>query len=428
VLIRRGPLFESLPATFKRLKETFDIDLPATKDNLAALQSGIGIDSKIRNLVMEFLSTDRLNYNKTLGDVDKMLDEILSSEWREKYMDDFGNPYTFTWFVMDHIGFTINPRRRMMGYSVLFDYYLDKLTEHNCQLDELAFHYHPVSYSREAHRASNNLSFTNEHHKILSYRVIEYNWFPSSFRPGLHSERPDLNWFLEMWIPFDYGNQAIDPQSDDKKQFQRDLGFGRWGDWRRATYEWEIYQPSLYDYQKQGEMNRYIARCLNLNARINSIDEFEIEKAFLRAENGKPTILAFTNHDEREMRPYSDWLYNQIRFFKNKYPEVKIRNSTASLAMQEVLGLEKENKLEIDYCFEENTLHIKTNQSCWGPQPYFCFKTKMKDYIWDNLDFQSGNHWTYVFDDDTLNLNQIEKIGIASNNKHGNSSVKVIEV
>jgi hypothetical protein len=104
----------------------------------------------------------------------------------------------------------------------------DKLTEHNCQLDELAFHYHPVSYSREAHRASNNLSFTNEHHKILSYRVIEYNWFPSSFRPGLHSERPDLNWFLEMWIPFDYGNQAIDPQSDDKKQFQRDLGFGRW--------------------------------------------------------------------------------------------------------------------------------------------------------------------------------------------------------
>jgi len=268
-----GPLYESLPATFERIKNTFGIDLKPTKENLMKLKNGEGVAEDIKPLVMEFVSDDRLNYNRTLGDLEKMLDEILSKNWRQKYTDDFGQGYIFNWFIMDHIGYEINPRRRLLGYNALFEFYKEKLAEYECEDDEIQFHFHPVSYFYEAHKCSNNLSYTNEHLQILSRRIIEHQWFPSAFRPGMHSERPDLNWFLEMWIPFDYGNQAVESDALSKKDLQKDLGGGRWGDWRRATTEWEIYHPDFYDYQKKGNMRRYIARSLNLNARLNAINE-----------------------------------------------------------------------------------------------------------------------------------------------------------
>jgi len=423
-----GPLYESLPATFERLKNTFGIEMKPTKENLLKLKNGEGLPENISSLVMEFVSDDRLNYNKTLGELEKMLDEILTENWRKKYKDDFGNGYIFNWFIMDHIGYEINPRRRLLGYNVLFEFYKEKLTEYECANDEIQFHFHPVSYFREAHKCSNNLSYTNEHLQVLSRRVIDYQWFPSAFRPGMHSERPDLNLFLEMWIPFDYGNQAVERDDLNKKDLQKDLRGGRWGDWRRATTEWEIYHPDFYDYQKKGNMRRYIARSLNLNARLNAINEYEIEKAFKRAESGKPTIMAICNHDEREMRPYIDWFYKTVRKIQQNYREVKIKNSGAASAMQEVLGLNKKNQLTIKAEIKYNQLFIKTDKECWGPQPYFCFKTRCGQYIWENLDFQDNNMWTFIFDDDTIPINKIEKIGIATNDRNGNIATKVVVV
>lgn len=35
-------------------------------------------------------------------------------------------------------------------------------------------------------------------------------WFPLVNRAGMHNERPDSNWFLEQWIPFDASNQSIE--------------------------------------------------------------------------------------------------------------------------------------------------------------------------------------------------------------------------
>ena len=55
--------------------------------------------------------------------------------------------------------------------------------------------------------------------------------------------------------------------------------------------------------------------------------------------------------------------------------------------------------------------------------PFFCFKTKGEQYIHENLDYHGGTHWSYTFDEDTIPLEKLEAIGIATNDNYGNTTV-----
>ena len=416
-----GPLYESVQATFERIFATFGLKFDASREQLARLKSGSDLPEPLRNAVMEFVSDERLNYNSDWAEIDKMVDEMMSDNWRRRHIDDFGQGYVFSWFILDHVGFETNPRRRALGYHVVYNHYLEKMKKYKPPKDKLYWHNHPVSFFFEANKTSNNFSFTNHHLQALSRRVIDFLDFPACFRPGCHTERPDINLFLEMWIPFDYGNQGMKERSEDK--LQQDISDGRYGDWRMATEEWETYHPDFYNYQKKGAMKRYITRCLNLSSRIRPVTEEEIEKAFRRAETGRPTILSVTNHDEREMRPSIDWFMHTVRKVQKRYPLVKIYHSNAIDAVRREQRIPFEPPTQLSIAWKENRLDVKAAKPIWGPQPYFCFKTKTKQYIHENLDFQEGLHWSFVFDEDTIRSDQIEYIGIATNDNFGNTSV-----
>jgi len=416
-----GPLYESLDATFERVKSTFGIDIAASKENLNKLRRGEGLPLDLQDLVSEFVSEKRLNYNPTWDDVERMVDKIMSPKWRNTFCDDFGRGYVFNWFAMDHVGFQINPRRRSVGYHTLYDFYASKIKEHNSIYDEIQWHYHPPSYFGEGHKCSNNFFNSSEHLNILSQRIIDRKWFPSAFRPGQHTERPDINLFLELWIPFDYGNQGMLEDSSINKQ--KDVSEGRFGDWRRATTEWEIYNPDFYDYQVSGKAKRHIARCLNLNARIRAINEYEVEKGFMRAQEGKSTIISVTDHDERAMEPGIENCYALMRKVQKKYPDVKIKNTGAREAMRLALNLTPLPPISFDVALNDNVLQIKTNRKCWGPQPFFCFKTKGMTYIHENLDYHGGTHWSFTFDENSIALDNVDSIGLATNDEYGNNSI-----
>lgn len=53
---------------------------------------------------------------------------------------------------------------------------------------------------------------------------------------------------------------------------------GHAGDWRGAPADWSLYHPDFYDWRRSGNMNRWVARILNMMARHRSITVEEIEK------------------------------------------------------------------------------------------------------------------------------------------------------
>ena len=49
------------------------------------------------------------------------------------------------------------------------------------------------------------------------------------------------------------------------------------------------YHPSISDYQIPGSCNRWIFRCLNMEARLREITQDDFNEAFDQANNGIPT-------------------------------------------------------------------------------------------------------------------------------------------
>ena len=288
-----GPMHESISETFKRIDSIFNIKIEPSKENLEKLQQKKinlnGLENQICNLVSE----KRISFNSSWKEIDKMLELIQSLDFRKKLVDINGNGWSYNWFCLDHVNMNgENPRKRDLGHHKVFDFYSNKSKEKNNINDFISWHFHPIPYTQNYHNSG--VAYLNSYNiwEILSKKIIERNWFPSTYRPGFHTIRPDSNWFLEQWIPFDFSNQSTENEGN-----QPDLIDGRWGDWRRASKSWEPYNPDIYDYQIKGNCKRWIFRCLNMEARLRELSQIDVDEAFARANNNTPTALAFTNHD-----------------------------------------------------------------------------------------------------------------------------------
>ena len=420
-----GPLYESIEATFERLEKITGLQLEASAVNLEKIKNKELDLNGHEDLAALITSEQLLNYNDTWDKVDQMLYELLSPEFRQRYADSLANGWIYSWFVVDHVGFKTNPRRRDIGYHNVYDHYKFILKETNSLQDEINWHFHPASRYQEAHICATNYINSPHLYEGLARGIIDRQFFPSTFRPGFHAERPDAHWFLEQWIPFDYGNQAIAGEANDPKQ--NDVSAGRLGDWRRAINDWSPYKPSHDDYQIAGNCNRTIFRCLNVGTRFKLLDEQEVRRAFARAHAGKDTILAFTNHDFRDMRNDVEYVHKLVSKVAKDYPEVIWQHSGAKEAAQQVLELKKKDfRLSAKITKLANGLHldVKANYPSFGPQPFLAVKTKDKRYLSDNFDLQTPKrHWTYVFDQDSIMPDSIDSIGIASNDQNGNTFV-----
>lgn len=86
-----GPLYESLAATFERLREIFAIDniLPSL-ENLRKLQAGeFDLGDRTR-LVQEALSTHRVSTLGSWDQIDRMLADVTSKDYRFRQPDSNG--------------------------------------------------------------------------------------------------------------------------------------------------------------------------------------------------------------------------------------------------------------------------------------------------------------------------------------------------
>jgi hypothetical protein len=88
-----GPLYESIPETFKRLKELFNIDLDPSLENLEKIQAGLLDLGGLEAEVAQVFSPKRINYNDTWGKTDDMLKDIMSEDFRNRLPDSFGGGF-----------------------------------------------------------------------------------------------------------------------------------------------------------------------------------------------------------------------------------------------------------------------------------------------------------------------------------------------
>jgi len=426
-----GPLHESVPATFERLASIFGIELEPSRALLEQLQAGTvdlgGIEGEVRKVVDPHL----LEYNDTWDKVDTMLHRIMAEEFRSRVVDSFGGGWVYSWFCLDHIGYGENPRRRDMGYGNVFSHYRQMLVETDSRQDELHFHFHPHNFRHEAHRCATHWWANSDSlYQILCRRIIDHGWFPVANRPGFHVTRPDSHWFLEQFIPFDFANQALVGGEEDK---QADLRGGRFGDWRRAPADWQPYHPSADDYQVPGDCRRWVARCLNVGTRFGLITQDDVDQAFKEALEGKPVVLAVTNHDFRDMAPDVEMVMGLLDDARRRYPEVPFQYSSAVEAMRGALDLPYQKPCELDIAMEASgrngEMIVRSHTATFGPQPWLSIKTHSGQYLHDNFDIDTPFHeWRYFFDDTTVPLDSVETIGVASNNAYGSTTIIRLDV
>jgi hypothetical protein len=435
-----GPLYESHIASFERLKDIFGLDFdeptPLLLNQLKAGEVLLGgLEDQVRTMLSSHLST----YMSTWDQIDSMLSRATAPKFRNSMLDSAGNGWVYNWHIMDHVGFVLNPRRRDMGYHNIYDHYTEYFLNHaSASIDQMGFHYHPISTYREAHRCATSYSGQPELYEILSRRIIERSYFPSSFRAGFQAERPDSHLFLEQWIPFDLSNMSL----DDPSSLDTHLDFknGRSGNWRQAPSDWSVYHPDHDNYQIPGQCRRLIARSLNVLNRIASIDQDEVDKAFITASTGQDVILGFASHDFRDIGVEVEFLRTLLASAVQRFPEINYFFSTSNKAFREIqlsqnpsLSHQKPVELELKLNTSSNSdvpsIDIHTVQgSCFGPQPYLAIETKSRRFIHDNLDFGAPGVWHYAFHMDTIPLHDVRSIGIGTADQLGNTYTKVISL
>jgi len=414
-----GPLVETLTDTFERLRLFWGVDLIPTLKTLEQLQQkNIDLGGK-EAAIADFISPKRLDMLMNFESIDKMLDKLFDRNFRYRLMDDFGQPYRFSWFCIDHVGYETNPRQRLFGYHAILRHYVERIQGASEYFgDSVQWHFHSVPFNRAAHCFGLNWSFTNFHIEVFARRLIDFRIMPSAYRPGGWIERPDMNVWLEQWVPFDYGNNSLSVPVQ-----QPDYKCGRLSDWSRASLSWCGYHPSLKDYQVAGELKRVIFRCLSLDARTGSISQSDIEQAFEEAMQGKRPILSVTNHDNRDMVPEIEHFWSILQKVAQKYPHVQIKHCDEVSAARESLNLQPLPELKLQIRWKENTLFVESNHELWGPQPFLAIKTLDGRYLHDNMAFHGAQLWSYTFDWMTIPKNALDIVAVGSHDAYGNTTV-----
>lgn len=418
-----GPLYEPLVETFERIHRITGVEVPPSLENLKKIQAGEYPLNGHEKMAQMAFSARFLDYNATWTELEEMLKAITREEFRNAHADSFGNGWRYTYFVNDFVDFLVNPRERCMGYHAIWDHYQNFYRVYVRQkIDEFQWHTHGMTFSKEAHRNAISLFHSPHVFEVLARRVIDKCVFPECFRAGFNAERPDWNWFLEQYIPYDFSNQAMSLSQFDREQ---GLSTGRFGDWRHAPKTWNPYHPSHDDYQVPGDCRRWIFRCLNVGTRIRVMQQEDVDQAFSCAAEGTDVVLAFMDHDFRNILPDIEETYTMIKKSAEKYPGVVWESTTASRAARAVTGygiVFSEEDLLVS--LSENKLEVRVPHKSFGPQPFLAIKTWGGRYLTDDFDFEDPFfRWSYTFDENTIPLQDVSLIGVATNAAGGGGSL-----
>ena len=408
-----GPLEEPLEATFERVRTHFGIDLPPSREMLRALQEARVDLNGLEQRIARWLAPERLHYLSTWSDVEEMIGAVTSETFRRTYSDPLGNPYAFTWFVIDVVGYRDNPRRKALGFHAVWDVYA-RLLRNALHYDSVGWHFHTVPVGN--HALHYNTCWTNNdfHEQSLARRLVERQSFPSVFRAGGVIERNDLSFWLEQFIPFDFSSAVTSGGGSP----------GAISDWRHAPLDWAGYHPSYYDYRRPGPMRRWIFRCLEVSGYETTTTAAEIESAFSQVRSGKSAVLAYSGHDRRDLRPEVKKAAELIREVSSGYPDVAWQWANGLDAARAFAGLSDVSRPKFTLEWQGQTLWIRSDRPLFGPTPFLAVEELGQVFFRDNPTIESETEWAYRPPRKSSTL----RVGIAGATPAGGVGVSVMPV
>jgi len=111
-----------------------------------------------------------------------------------------------------------------------------------------------------------------------------------------------------------------------------------------------------------------------------------------------------------------------------RYPSVRFRWSNAVEAMRSVLKLPKKSPPCLRVEVDRGLLHVSSSQPIWGPQPFLAIRTNDSNYYHDNFIKEDELSWLYPFGHDSVDLETVASIGVATNDTVGNTVVVVCDM
>ncbi len=408
-----GPLEEPLDATFHRINQRYGLSLTPSFETLRRLQAqAIDLGGK-EALVADFVAPSRLAYLSTWRELEEMVSRVTSPEIRNRYRDGEGNPYIFSWFIVDVVGYRDNPRRKAAGYHTVWDHY-QRLLRNSCHLDCLGWHFHTVPVG--GHALEYNSSWTNNdhHERVLARRMLERHSFPALFRAGGTIERNDLSHWLEQFIPFDYSCCSVAGAGGRP---------GLMWDWRDAPTDWFPYHPDWYDYRRAGAMKRHLFRCIEISGYESCLSVDDVNEAFRVAASGRDVVLAYTNHDRRDMEPDMKRAVELIGGVAKEWSGVSWRFANAIEAAQRVLGLASTPPPKFTFRTEGSVVWIESDRPLFGSIPFLTVEEEGEVFFRDNPTMEGANRWAYI----PPRPHRTRRIGVAGSVACGATSMSILE-
>lgn len=410
-----GPLQEPLEATFERLREAFGLSLPPSVAVLEALQAQqVPLEGREAD-VARFIAPSRLAYLRTWQEVEVAIRRATDPAFRLAHADSTGAPYRFAWFVIDVVGYVDNPRQKATGFHAVWDAYQRLFADGRAQGDAFGWHFHTVPVG--GHALHYNTSWTNNdwHEQSLARRVLERGHFPALFRAGGAIERQDVSHWLEQYIPFDFTNRV-----------STQPGAGAPGaacDWRGAPMRWGPYHPDFRDYRRPGQMRRAIFRCLDIDVPDCRLTDDEVAAAFQQAQEEGIAVLAYTDHDRRDLTPSVTHVTSMLRRIGAVYPDVTWQHTHAVDAARAALGRAPTPAPVFTARWNGNRLDITSDQPLFGSAPFLAVQEAGDRVFRDNVTQEDPCRWAWCSE----RPQQVQRVGIAGANDSGATGVLVVD-
>ena len=146
-------------------------------------------------------------------------------------------------------------------------------------------------------------------------------------------------------------------------------------------------------------------------------------------------VLAFTDHDLRDMRPDVDDGAGAAGHGGGGIPGRSVpvlRSDRCHARARSTSRTQPPCELDVTLARRSTTSPraggAVSSVPTFGPQPWLALKTVAGTYHHDNFDIDVPHHrWRYVLDEDTFPLGALSAVGVAAANSYGTSTVCVLD-